>query len=133
MTRENSIGGAPQLIPSKSKCPYLTGKFPFDKKIIAVSAGVSHALFKTMMELFMVLAKITIRSWDLSYKAWDPNIPVKINIGKVRSVKTFVAGRDFSAILTNNDKLYLWGNNVFPKHRTRIFCLWRLHFYSRKK
>ena len=47
-------------------------------------------------------------------KEWYPNIPKRLNIGRVRTIKSFVAGKDFSAILTNTNKFYLWGTVYNP-------------------
>ena len=113
--------GSPTYFSQNPNAPTLPGKFPFDKKIIAVSAGVSHVLFKTTDGTLYGFGENYDSQLGPFYKAWDPNIPVKINIGRARSVKTFVAGRDFSAILTNNDKLYLWGTTYTPNTEQESF------------
>lgn len=109
---------SPTSYTQSATAPPLPAKYPIDKKIIEVSAGVNHALFKTVDgtlygfgENYAFQLGALTSTWG---ELWNPNIPIIMNIGKLSSVKSFIAGRDFSAILTKTNRFYLLGTTYLP-------------------
>ena len=76
---------------------------PFDRKILEASVGIAHLLIKADDKKLYGMGE----NYDLSLLSND-NIgtlytPTKLDINRY-SVKAFVAGKIFSAILTNKNK-----------------------------
>lgn len=101
---------SPSNYNRSSNFPKEPSVLPFDKKILAASVGDSHALllaedgnlygFGSNFEYSL------INNYDIDFF----KTPVRLKLGNARSLKSFVAGKTFSALLTKSDKVYLWGS-----------------------
>ena len=81
----------------------------FAKKILAVSVGVGHALFQTIDGKLYGFGENYNFCLTESSEVEIYESPVELLPKKPLDIKAFVAGKTFSAILTRNDKVYLWG------------------------
>ena len=77
----------PSYSPLGPFAPTLPEKFSFDKKIIAVSVGVCHALFQTENGNVYGFGENYAAQLGDTLGVQHPNIPIKLNLGNVRDVK----------------------------------------------
>ena len=82
---------------------------PFYKKIISASAGSRHALFQSEDGILYGFGINLDYRFDSSSFPEFSIAPVELEIKSAKFLKSFVAGKKFSAFLTRNNRVYFQG------------------------